>query len=62
MFNEQCITAFKKLKSSLTFPMLQLHDPRRETELHTDASSVALTAILLQKQNSDLWAAIIAKQ
>ena len=38
--------------------MLQLYDPRCETELHMDASSVALAAILLQKQNSDLWATI----
>ena len=54
-FNEQCITVFEKLKSSLvTFPVLQLYDPRRETKLHTDASSVALVAILLQKQNSGL--------
>ena len=50
-FKEQCITAFEKLKSSLvTFPVLQLYDLRRETELHTDASSIALAAILLHSK------------
>jgi len=51
--DKYCIAAFKQLKLSLIiFLVLQLYDSRRQTKLHTNASSVALAALLLQKQNS----------
>lgn len=42
--------AFEKLKFILTNkPILKLYDPLAETEIHCDASQMALGAILLQK-------------
>jgi len=50
-FDEDCITAFDTLKKELTaYPVLHLYNPAAPTELHTDASSQGLGAILLQKQ------------
>lgn len=55
-FNEDCFQAFISLKKALTsYPVLRLYNPTAETQLHTDASSLALAAILLQKQSSDQW-------
>jgi len=52
-FNNQCVEAFNKLKDHLiSFPVLRLYDPTLETELHTDASTTALAAILMQRQHS----------
>ncbi|KMQ87526.1 hypothetical protein RF55_13169 [Lasius niger] len=54
-----CVNAFESLKAALiSFPVLRLYNPGAETELHTDASSVALAAILLQKQESGQWTPI----
>jgi len=36
----------------MSFPVLQIYNPLFETQLHTDASSMAVTAILLQKQEA----------
>lgn len=42
--------AFQELKDRLTSqPVLQLYNPRAETELHCDASSVGLSGMLLQR-------------
>lgn len=50
-FNKDCLNTFNSLKEALTFfSILHLYNPGAETELHTDASSVALAVILLQKQ------------
>ena len=44
--------AFVTLKTALTTrPILQLYDPTRETELHTDAAATGLAAMLLQHRN-----------
>jgi len=57
--NEKCLNAFNSLKAALTsFLVLHLYNPGAETELHTDASSVALAVILLQKQKNGQWAPI----
>lgn len=58
-FYKDCIEAFENLKQELTsFPVLRLYNPQLETELHTDASSLALAAILLQKQDTGQWAPV----
>lgn len=57
-FNSDCIQAFNLLKSELsTLPTLKLYNPHLETELHTDASAIALGAILLQK-HAGAWASV----
>lgn len=38
---------------------MRLYNPHAETELHMDASSVALAAILLQKQDIGQWAPVV---
>jgi len=49
-FNEDCKKSFVKLKKELTSaPVLALYNPALETELHTNASSAGLGAMLLQK-------------
>lgn len=49
--------SFEQLKQKLTSePVLALYDPDAETELHTDASSKGLAAMLLQRrEGSDKW-------
>lgn len=55
-FDEECIKAFDTLKQILIAqPVLKLYNPLALTELHTDASAIALAAILLQKQESGHW-------
>lgn len=47
------IDAFNSLKSKLVDrPVLALYDPKLETELHTDASSLGLGGILMQWQGN----------
>lgn len=58
-FNENCIKAFKNLKEELMiFPVLRLYNPQFKTELHTDASNLALAGILLQRQSTNHWAPV----
>lgn len=53
-FDEEHIAAFNTLKQRLASdPVLKIYDPDLETELHTDASMEAISAILLQKSNED---------
>lgn len=50
-FDKNCYEAFYQLKQNLiSSPVLAIYNPRRETELHTDASSMGFGAALLQKQ------------
>jgi len=50
-FGEDQINAFVAIKSKLSeHPLLCLHNPFAETELHCDASSHGFGSILLQKQ------------
>jgi len=58
-FNEECDRSFELLKKELTAePVLALFNPTVETELHTDASVTGIGAILLQKQQSGVWAVV----
>lgn len=51
------------MKKELTsYPVLRLYNPNAESELHTDASLIALAAILLQKQESGLMAVVYFSQ
>lgn len=53
-WEEEQENAFQCLKVKLsTRPILTLYDPKLPTELHTDASSMGLAGMLLQKQISD---------
>lgn len=55
-FDDTCLSAFKALKKRLiSYSILSLYNPSLETELHTDASSLAILSILLQKQIDGLW-------
>lgn len=59
IFNSECLSSFELLKKELiSFPVLRLYNPNLKTELHTDASSMAVASILLQKQTDNLWAPI----
>jgi len=50
-FDTECIKVFETLKRELlAYPVLRLYNQSSETQLHTDASSIDLGAILLQKQ------------
>jgi len=56
VFDEECVNSFNSLKEELvSAPVLYLYNSMAQTELHTDASSVALAGILLQKQSNNLW-------
>lgn len=56
-FDEKCRLAFNALKEELiSSPVLSIYNPFLDTEIHTDASAVAVAGILLQKQKSGLWA------
>lgn len=47
--------AFEDLREKLiNGPVLQLYNPKAETELHTDASSMGFGGLLLQKDNNEL--------
>jgi len=49
-FDKRSVEAFHALQKELTELLLRIYDPSAETELHTDACSLGLAAILLQKQ------------
>lgn len=56
LFDEECQTAFETLKKELTsYPILTIYNPFLDTEIHTDASALAIAGILLQKQKSGQW-------
>lgn len=58
-FDNECCQSFETLKKELTLPpVLRLYDRLAETELHTDACSLGLGAILIQKQNSGPWSPV----
>lgn len=53
--DENCITAFESLKKELvSAPTLGIYNPHAVTEIHTDASSLAIAGILLQKLHSNI--------
>lgn len=56
VFDESCQRAFQLLKKELI--ALRLYNPFSATEIHTDASAVAVAEILLQKQESNNWASV----
>lgn len=52
VFDTDCERAFYTLREALAdSPVLAIYSSKRETELHTDASSHGFGAVLLQKQN-----------
>lgn len=54
LFGEEEIIAFQTLKQKLSeHPVLRIFDPALETEMHTDACQIAISAILLQKDPND---------
>lgn len=54
VFGEEQLHAFEILKERLvTDPVLRIYNPKAETELHTDASSLGFGGCLLQKQEDD---------
>lgn len=58
-FDKDCLDCFSWLKNELiNSPVLCLCNPSAKSELHTDASSIAIAAILLQLQETGLWASI----
>lgn len=51
-WSEQCAAAFKHLRDRLTeSPVLSIYDPKREIELHCDASSHGFGSVLMQRQD-----------
>jgi len=51
-FGKAELKAYERLKKLLVdAPILSIYDPRKETELHCDASSVGYGAVLLQRSN-----------
>lgn len=58
-FDDSCRKAFGELKKELTsYPVLSVYNPAVETQLHTDACSLGLGAILLQKQKNNIWSPV----
>lgn len=58
-FDSKCVAAFELLKQELiNSPILRLYNPSVDTELHTDASAIAIAAILLQRQDTSQWAPV----
>lgn len=56
MWSDECMKAFEFLKLCLlTAPILCIFDPKKETELHTDASSKGFGAAIMQKQSDGLF-------
>ncbi|RYE22183.1 MAG: hypothetical protein EOP45_08580, partial [Sphingobacteriaceae bacterium] len=54
VWTDDCTEAFETLKNRLLeAPVLCIFDPRRETELHTDASTHGYGGMLLQKQDDN---------
>lgn len=52
VFDDKCETSFETLKRELMkAPVLAIYDPRRKTQLHTDASSIGFGAVLMQLQD-----------
>ncbi|XP_026829817.1 uncharacterized protein LOC113563025 [Ooceraea biroi] len=52
-FNDACVKAFEGLKDELcSRPVLSIYNPTAETQLHTDACSQGLGAILFQKASN----------
>lgn len=52
VFDNACVSAFQQLRDALSSaPILVLYNPKRDTELHTDASACGFGAVLLQKQD-----------
>lgn len=50
-FDENCRSAFNTLRDKLIEgPILAIYDPRKETELHCDASALGYGAALMQRQ------------
>lgn len=55
-FDAECSKAFISLRDALvSAPVLAIYNSKRETELHTDASSHGFGAVLLQKQDDNKW-------
>lgn len=55
-FGPKEIEAFEKLKQLLSSqPILSIYSPTLETELHCDASASGFGAILLQRQNDNVF-------
>lgn len=56
-FDSSCTKSFESLKKELiAYPVLRLYNSKAETELYTDASSQGIAGILMQKQNTGIWA------
>ncbi|KMQ87776.1 hypothetical protein RF55_12857 [Lasius niger] len=57
--DEKAVLAFESLKKELvSAPTICIYNPHNATEIHTDASSIAIAGILLQKQKSNNFAPI----
>lgn len=55
-WNEQCDEAFGYLRDKLVeSPILAIYDPKREIELHCDASSHGFGAVLMQRQDDGVF-------
>lgn len=55
-FSDDCARAVDLLKSNLIlYSIVRVYNSNLETELHTNASPIALAAILLQKQERGKW-------
>ncbi|XP_055542572.1 uncharacterized protein LOC129728180 [Wyeomyia smithii] len=53
-FDADAVAAFNRIKEILTsYPVLRIFCPGAETEVHTDASKVALAGILMQRAKDD---------